>query len=132
MNFLQIKETCIYVTDLNRTRQFYGEKLGLKQIALVEDRHVFFQAGSSVLLCFIASATEKDNKLPRHGAHGICHLAFEVDPRQYHEIKNEIVAKGISIEHEQGWENGKLSFYFRDPDKHLLEIIQKGVWEGKH
>jgi catechol 2,3-dioxygenase-like lactoylglutathione lyase family enzyme len=49
MNILSIKETCIYVEDIDRTKGFYSGKLGLPLISLVKNRHVFFQAGNSVL-----------------------------------------------------------------------------------
>jgi catechol 2,3-dioxygenase-like lactoylglutathione lyase family enzyme len=52
MNFRQIKETCIYFRDLELARSFYHEKLGLPIICYVETKHIFFRAGTSVLLCF--------------------------------------------------------------------------------
>ena len=79
MRFLHIKETCIYVRDLDRTQHFYKEKLGLEIIAKVEGRHIFFRVGSSVLLCFIASATENNSHTPGHGASGRIHFAMEVN-----------------------------------------------------
>lgn len=130
MNFLHIKETCIYVTDLERTEAFYHEKLGLKVIGRVEGRHVFFRAGSSVLLCFIAQHTsDKSSKLPVHGAKGCVHFAFEIKPGEYQKTKHEIIDAGIMIEHEQNWREDLCSFYFRDPDGNLIEIAQKGIWD---
>ena len=129
MHFLHIKETCIYVRDLDRTQNFYEGKLGLKVIGKVEDRHVFFRVGSSVLLCFISVATENNTHTPSHGASGNIHFALEVNIEDYAEAKNEIIQKGVAIEHEHEWHKGLLSFYFRDPDGHLVEIAQKGIWE---
>ncbi len=83
MNISRIKETCIYITDLARTNDFYSEKLGLELIAIVKDRHIFFRAGESVLLCFIAAKTEKETELPPHGARGNIHFAFEVEKKKY-------------------------------------------------
>jgi catechol 2,3-dioxygenase-like lactoylglutathione lyase family enzyme len=74
----QIKETSLYVKDLNRTRQFYEDKLGLKLITLVENRHVFFRAGDSILLCFLPESTIKNGGLPTHSASGSIHIAFEI------------------------------------------------------
>jgi catechol 2,3-dioxygenase-like lactoylglutathione lyase family enzyme len=129
MNILSIKETCIYVKDLERTKIFYGSKLGLPIISLVKDRHVFFKAGSSVLLCFIAGQTKKEDVLPPHGAYGTIHFAFEVSSEEYsnalHQIKNE----GVKVLHEHSWKNRRRSFYFHDPDENLVEIIEQGLWE---
>ncbi|HEY0030831.1 MAG TPA: VOC family protein [Bacteroidia bacterium] len=129
MKFLQIKETCIYVKDLQQSYVFYHEMLELEMIGEVKDRHIFFRAGASVLLCFIAEQTLHHSfPLPPHGAHGQIHFAFEVEVLEYEKTKIEFSRKNISIEHEQQWKNGLHSFYFRDPDGHLLEVAQKGIW----
>lgn len=129
MQFTQIKETCLYVKDLDRTQTFYHGKLQLKLISREEGRHIFFKAGSSLLLCFIAEATRHDSKLPAHYGEGRLHMAFEVPRSSYREVKERILSEGISIEHEQYWGNDFYSFYFRDPDGHSLEIVPAGMWE---
>ena len=128
LNFTQIKETCLYVKDLHRTRGFYEGKLGLECIGLVEGRHVFFRAGTSVLLCFIAEATKTDTKLPPHYGSGSQHFAFETDNSQYEAWKEKIKTEGITIEQEAEWPRGGRSFYFRDPDDNLAEIVMQGIW----
>lgn len=60
MNIKRIKETCLYVTDLDATTAFYAGKLGLPLLSKVPGRHVFFRAGETVLLCFIAGATQQE------------------------------------------------------------------------
>jgi catechol 2,3-dioxygenase-like lactoylglutathione lyase family enzyme len=129
MKFKQIKETCLYVADLERTQNFYEEKLGLKMIGKVENRHVFFRAGTSVLLCFISEATSKDTELPTHSGTGSSHLAFEVPLEEYEKSKELILSKKIEIIQEKTWRHGLKSFYFRDPDNHLLEIVVEGMWD---
>ncbi len=124
-----IKETCIYVKDLKQTRNFYHSKLGLPIISLVEDRHIFFRAGNSVLLCFITETTMEENILPPHGATGIVHFAFEVNPTHYDEALQTIRDLDIPIQHEQTWKGNLRSFYFSDPDNNLVEIIEAGVWD---
>ena len=128
MNIARIKETCIYVTDLQRTKEFYSHRLGLAVLSFVEDRHVFFRAGESVLLCFIAEKTLKEKELPRHGAQGSIHFAFEVEKQEYDAALLKIKSMHIGILHEQTWKTGLRSFYFYDPDGHLLEIIEEGLW----
>ena len=125
----QIKETCLYVYDLEETKAFYHGKLGLDVIGHVKDRHIFFRAGSSVLLCFIAEATKVESSLPSHYASGHIHLAFEVDQENYNAWKEKISQWNIEIIQEQGWQKGLSSFYFRDPDGHLLEIVPVGIWD---
>lgn len=129
MNIARIKETCIYISDVETTRAFYQDRLGLPLISLVEGKHVFFRAGESVLLCFVAGDSLKQNTLPPHGARGIIHFAFEVKKEDYASIMQQIKEKAIMILHEHSWKNGLRSFYFRDPDHNMLEIAQEGIWD---
>ncbi len=129
MNIRQIKETCLYVSDLERTEYFYHQLLGFPQIGRVEGRHVFFRVGTSVLLCFIAEKTRTDTQLPPHYGQGQLHIAFEVAPDEYQTCKETVMKKGVKIIHEQEWQNGLTSFYFRDFDGNLLEIVPDGIWE---
>jgi len=129
MNIRSIKETCIYVKDLERTKEFYSGKLGLPLISLVPGRHVFFRAGSSVLLCFLAEETLKETILPPHGATGKIHFAFEVNREEYPLSLKQVKDLGIEILHEHSWKNSIHSFYFHDPDGNVVEIIEQGLWE---
>ncbi|MDJ1501762.1 VOC family protein [Xanthocytophaga agilis] len=129
MNIIQIKETCLYVTDLDRTKHFYHDLLGFPIISKVEGRHVFFRAGTSVLLCFISEKTKTDTHLPPHYGYGQLHLAFEAAPEEYEACKTKVLNVGIEIIHEETWSNGQTSFYFRDFDGHLLEIVPVGIWK---
>lgn len=124
-----IKETCLYVSNLHNTRAFYEGKLGFTLINLTEGRHIFFRAGKSVLLCFLPEATKEDTHLPAHYGSGKLHLAFEVPKKEYEEWKEKIKRLGIEIIHEEPWHDGFLSFYFHDPDGHVLEIVQEGMWD---
>jgi len=129
MQFIQIKETSLYVFSLDNSKRFYNGLLELEIISEVPGRHIFFRIGSSILLCFLPETTSKDEILPPHGGSGQIHLAFEVQKENYEQAKKEIQLKGIKIEHEHTWPGGFKSFYFRDPDDHLLEIVQIGMWD---
>lgn len=124
----QIKESALYVANLERSHHFYHELLGFAIVARKEGRHIFYKVGNTVLLCFLAEATARDTVLPPHFGSGQLHLAFEVPSSQYAEVKQQVEAAGITIEHVQKWSPGVESFYFRDPDQHSLEIIPAGMW----
>ncbi len=128
MDFTQIKETCLYVNDLEKTEAFYHGLLKMPLLSHVADRHVFFRTGTSVLLCFNAEATRKKEQLPPHYASGKQHIAFEVKAEEYTTIKQEVIKSGITITHEQDWPGGFESFYFEDPDGHVMEIVPSGMW----
>lgn len=129
MDIKKIKETCLYVQDLAATKAFYNGKLNFEVIGEVPGRHIFFRAGESVLLCFISEISGQSQKLPPHFGAGQLHLAFEVAQEKYESLKQEIEAQHIPIEQEYDWGGGFLSFYFRDPDQHLLEVVMQGMWE---
>ncbi len=129
MEFAKIKETCLYVTDLKQSKDFYHGKLGLPIISEVPGRHLFLRAGSSVLLLFISQVSRQSTEVPPHFGSGQLHIAFETTPEEYSGWKYKVQAEQIPIEHEHDWGNGYLSFYFRDPDQHCLEIVMTGMWE---
>lgn len=123
-----LKESSLYVSNPRRSAHFFQKALGLKLIALLPQRHAFLRLGQQVLLCFKASATRKKGGLPPHGAAGAGHIAFEVSKAAYPKWRKKI-AKHAKIIHDQVWFNGTRSFYFRDPDGNLLELIEPGFWE---
>lgn len=127
--FTQIKETCLYVNDVEAMRAFYHEKLKLPVVSFVPETLVFFRAGSSVLLCFNPEKTKDKPSPPPHGGEGDLHFAFEVPVEFYEPTKAFVKAQGIEIEDEVYWRSGLYSFYFRDPENNCLEIIQAGVWD---
>jgi len=128
MKFTQIKETCLYTTQLDRAEQFYTTILGLEMIGKEKGRYVFFRAGSSVLLIFNPEASATQTALPSHDGSGRVHFAFETDAADYEPCKQELISKGITITHEHQWKNGR-SFYFEDPDGHVLEVLEgDAIW----
>jgi catechol 2,3-dioxygenase-like lactoylglutathione lyase family enzyme len=130
MKFLKIKETCLYIRDLARARIFYHEVLGLPVISFVADKHVFFQVGTSVLLCFNPDDSRTKISPPAHFGGGRQHFAFEVDKECYEHTKRTLQAKGITIIDVVKWPSGVESFYFEDPENNVLEVVpNQGIWE---
>ncbi len=128
-NFLQIKETCLYVKDLESTKNFYTAILGLPLISYKENSHAIFRAGTSMLLCFNAEETKIQTEIPPHFGSGNIHLAFALKLQEHDGLKQHLLKKNIQIEQEHQWPNGKMSFYFRDPDNHLLEVVEPELWD---
>ncbi|HZY79192.1 MAG TPA: VOC family protein [Cyclobacteriaceae bacterium] len=128
MNIRQIKETCIYSKNLEAARAFYHEKLGLEVISYVKEKHIFFRAGSSVLLCFNPDDSRLKASPPPHYSTGRYHFAFEVSPGEYEQHKAEIISKGIPIVDTVVWSSGQESFYFEDGLGNIVEIVPVGIW----
>ncbi|HYF67075.1 MAG TPA: VOC family protein [Ohtaekwangia sp.] len=130
MEFLKIKETCLYVRDLEMAKTFYNERLGLPVINYVAGKHIFFRAGSSVLLCFNPHDSKEKTSPPAHYGRGKQHFAFEVTKAAYEKAKQEILDKGITITDYVTWPSGTESFYFEDLEGNVLEIVpDAGIWD---
>jgi len=125
----KIKETCLYVNNLEETGDFYLNVLGFDLISEKKGRHVFFRVGEEVLLCFNPEVTKHDKYLPPHFAVGQQHVAFEVDQVNYETVKRNLMHSGVKILHEETWRDHVKSFYFHDPSHHLLEIVGEGLWD---
>lgn len=132
MKFLKIKETCLYLNDLEQAKKFYHEALELPLISYLPGKHIFFTAGSSVLLCFNPNDSREKVSPPAHYGGGKQHFAFEVAQSEYEQAKVWIKAKGIKITDTVVWKSGKESFYFEDPEGNVLEIVpDSGIWPEK-
>jgi len=130
MEFLKIKETCLYLNDLEAAKAFYHDKLDLPVISYVEQKHIFFRVGSSVLLCFNPDDSRLKTSPPGHFGGGKQHLAFEVTKEYYEKAKEILTSKQIEITDKVTWPGGAESFYFEDPEGNVLEILpDKGIWD---
>ena len=129
-----ILETALYARDLDAAETFYGGLLGLARIQRVGDRHVFFRAGTGVLLIFNPeeSAIATDNPrlpVPPHGARGPGHMAFAMDRDAIAAMRARLVAAGIAIDAEFDWPNGAHSLYVRDPAGNSVEFAEAWLWD---
>ena len=130
MNIVKIKETCLYLHDLVKAKKFYNEVIGLPVISYVPEKHIFFRAGNSVLLCFNPEDSKTKKSPPAHYGGGAQHFAFEVRKSDYAQAKKEIISKGIMIIDEVTWQSGGESFYFEDPEGNILEVVpDSGIWD---
>jgi len=130
----QILEAALYVDDLDRAERFYRDVLGLKLLAKVEGRHVFFRCGDGVLLLFDPKATEippePDARLPvpPHGSRGPGHLCFSASAEEIELWKKRLESHNIAIEADFEWPRGGRSIYFRDPSGNSLEFAEPRIW----
>ncbi len=125
---IKIKETCLYLHDLEQAKMFYHELLGFDVIHYQPNKHLFFKVGSSVLLCFNPDDSRLKESPPPHYAEGNQHFAFEVTQEDYFKCKDQIVNKGIEVIDTLVWKSGQESFYFKDPENNVLEFVPEGVW----
>ena len=124
-----IVEAAIYAGDLSAAETFYRDVLGLSLLGKEAGRHVFFQAGlRQVLLVFHPDATLKGDRLPAAWTRGPGHVALGVATEELDAWRQRLKSHGVAVEHEQAWERGGRSLYFRDPAGNSVELVTPGVW----
>ena len=128
-----VLEAALYIDNLDAAKGFYGDVLGLEKITEVEGRHVFYRAGDTVVLLFIAEQTRiptANAKLPvpPHGAEGQGHLCFAADAAALKAWHERLESAGIEIEADFEWPNGARSIYVRDPAGNSIEFAEPKLW----
>jgi len=128
-----ILETCLSVTDLSRSRDFYAG-LFAYSVMRSDDRFCAFNIGGrQVLLLFRRGSDPQGTILPfgfipPHGSSGQAHIGFNVPRESLPAWQARLAERGIPVESSFTWPTGGTSVYFRDPDGHLLELLTPGVW----
>ena len=128
-----LKETSLYVDDLERARRFYAEVLSLEILVSDERLCALDLAGRQVLLLFLRGASNHEiyfpgGMIPPHDSSGQIHIGFSIDRDQLPAWEARLEAAGVEIVSRVAWPRGGQSVYFRDPDGHLLELLTPGVW----
>jgi len=128
-----LKETSLYVDDLDRAKRFYIEVLQLE--VLVSDHRLcaLDVGGRHVLLLFLRGASLQASVLPGgvippHDGSGPLHIGFAVETASLAEWQSRLESHGVKILSTVDWPRGGKSIYFHDPDGHVLELLTPGVW----
>ncbi len=129
----RVIETCLHVDDLDRSAVFYHDVLGFTEIAGDRRFRAFDVGGRSVLLLFRRGGTHetvhlRGGTIPPHGGQGELHVAFAVAADELPAWEARLARHGVTIEGRMEWPAGGRSLYFRDPDRHLLELASPGLW----
>lgn len=128
-----ILESALYVDDKPRSVAFFRDVMGLA-IVRDEDRLTAFDAGGqSILLVFARGASLDGDStpgghIPGHDGAGPLHMAFKVAAAEYEAWRDHLRGAAVEERSEVTWPTGGRSFYFSDPDGHVLEIAAPGLW----
>jgi len=122
-----ILESSLYVSDVLRSIRFYQEIFGFSLISDFGGRGCAMHAGPKQVLLLFKKGASRDITSP-HDGDGELHLALAIPAAALAEWESWLQQKGIPIEEKRSWESGGWSLYFRDPDRHLLELATPGVW----
>ena len=122
-----ILESSLYVTDLEASARFYERIFGFRVISDFGGRGCAMEAGERQVLLLFKKGASANMETP-HDGDGELHLAFAISAAELALWEAWLAKNGIVVEEKHPWERGGVSLYFRDPDRHLLEVVTPGVW----
>lgn len=115
------------MTDVPRSIEFYERVFGFRVISDFGGRGCAMEAGPRQVLLLFLKGASRDIQSP-HDGDGELHLAFAIAASELGPWEAWLAENGIAIEEKRTWERGGQSVYFRDPDRHLLELVTPGIW----
>ncbi len=129
-------ETSLYVDDLDRSRAFYQRLFDFELFVHDGRMCALGVPGAQVLLLFKRGATDAPAPLPDgsfippHGGQGDLHVCFAIPFGELAAWESHLQREGIAVESRVRWARGGTSLYFRDPDRHSVEIATPGLWQS--
>jgi catechol 2,3-dioxygenase-like lactoylglutathione lyase family enzyme len=122
-----ILESSLYVSDAPRSVRFYEETLGFRVISEFGERGCAMQAGARQVLLLFKKGASRATQSP-HDGDGELHVAFAIPSDELANWESWLQTRGITVEEKRTWDLGGWSLYFRDPDRHLVELATPGTW----
>ncbi len=122
-----VLESSLYVADVAASASFYGKIFGFPVITDFGPRGCALRAGERQVLLLFKKGASLTVQSP-HDGDGELHLAFAIGAPELAKWEDWLAENGIAIEEKTSWPRGGQSVYFRDPDRHLLELATPGVW----
>lgn len=122
-----ILESSLYVNDVVGSARFYEKIFGFRTISDFGERGCAMQAGNRQVLLLFKKGGSRLIQSP-HDGDGELHVAFAIPTSELSSWEAWLAENGIEVEEKRTWELGGKSVYFRDPDRHLIEIATPGVW----
>jgi catechol 2,3-dioxygenase-like lactoylglutathione lyase family enzyme len=122
-----ILESSLYVSDVPRSIRFYQETFGFRVITDFGERGCAMHAGTRQVLLLFKKGASLATETP-HDGDGELHLAFAISSAELPNWESWLQTRKIPVEEKKKWELGGWSLYFRDPDRHLLELATPGTW----
>ncbi len=122
-----ILESSLYVADVAASARFYERIFGFRVISDFGTRGCAMKAGERQVLLLFQKGGSLAIQSP-HDGDGELHIAFAIPAADLAAWEAWLAENGIAVEEKRTWELGGTSLYFRDPDRHLLEVATPGVW----
>jgi len=115
------------VSDVPRSVRFYQEIFSFSVIKEFGERGCAMRADTSQVLLLFKKGASRTIQSP-HDGDGELHIAFAIASAELANWESWLRTRGIEVEEKRNWELGGWSLYFRDPDRHLIELVTPGTW----
>ena len=122
-----ILESALYVNDVTASAKFYEKIFGFPLMVDFGPRGCALKAGERQVLLLFKKGASVATSSP-HDGDGELHAAFAIPASELDAWEAWLAENGIPVEEKTTWARGGQSVYFRDPDRHLIEIATPGVW----
>jgi catechol 2,3-dioxygenase-like lactoylglutathione lyase family enzyme len=134
-SLLGVLETVLYVETFERACPFYEQVLGLNSVYRDQRLCAYDVGARGVLLLFLRGRSLETvhlpgGTIPPHDGSGPVHIAFSIAADELSDWEMRLKDSGIAVEGRTTWSRGGASIYFRDPDRHLVELATPGLWPG--
>jgi catechol 2,3-dioxygenase-like lactoylglutathione lyase family enzyme len=110
-----------------RSVRFYEEIFGFRVISEFGERGCAMNVGTRQVLLPFQKGASRAAQSP-HDGDGEPHVAFSIPSAELANWESWLQTRGITVEEKRTWELGGWSLYFRDPDRHLIELATPGIW----
>ena len=117
-----LKETTLYVSDLEAAESFYTNIVGLEVAERVKDQYSLLQYDDSTLILFQTPITSIENEGAPSGPNKVGQVSFGISPADISSWRKRLYKQNVSIEEEITWPNRAQSIIFRDPDGNRIEL----------
>ena len=130
MTILGVYETVLYAPDPPAAAAFYSDVLGLPFLEEPDElAAVLGLENGGVLLIFNPELASRPGRpAPSHGAKGVGHVAFSVEPGTLDGFAARLRERAVEVEREIEWKPGARSVYFRDPAHNSVELVEGELW----
>jgi catechol 2,3-dioxygenase-like lactoylglutathione lyase family enzyme len=122
-----ILESSLYVSDVLRSVRFYEETFGFHVISEFGERGCAMHTGTRQVLLLFKKGGSRTIHSP-HDGDGELHIAFAIPSAELTNWESSLQTRGIPVEEKRTWKLGGWSLYFRDPDRHLIELAAPSTW----
>ncbi len=122
-----ILESSLYVSDVPRSVRFYEDTFGFRVISEFGERGCAMHAGTRQVLLLFKKGASREIQSP-HDGDGELHVAFAIPAAELANWELWLEKRGVAVEEKRAWDSGGWSLYFRDLDRHLIELATPGTW----